>query len=322
MRIVPLSCGEIAAAPPRPGAASGNFRRNAPGVKPKGWLYPAVLSFLVATQLLLPKAAQVQERPYFVTYSQDMEEPGNLELETFNVAGNPRGGNAFIGSDIEAEYGMKTWWTTEFYLDGQATANDSAIFTGFRWENRFRPWLGEHHVNPVLYAEFEDTSADKTLREVVGHDGAPDFLDPNGVSRLDKEREMELKLILGSDVRGWNFSENFITEKNLQSGEPWEFGYAVGVSRPLQLAANAHECVLCREKFAAGAEIYGGLGTSDGFGTRQTSHYAGPTVNWTAPNGMTIGMSPQFGLNNYSVPFLFRFSVSYEIQEVFAHFHK
>jgi len=281
----------------------------------------AFFSFLIATQLLLPKT-HAQERPYFVTYSQDMEEPGNLELETFNVVGNPQGGNAFLGSDVELEYGMKTWWTTEFYLDGQATANDSTIFTGFRWENRIRPWLGEHRVNPVLYAEFEDISADKTLREVVGHDGAPDFLDPNGVSRLDKQRELELRLILGSDLRGWNFSENFITEKNLQSGEPWEFGYAIGVSRPLQMAANAQECVFCREKFAAGAEIYGGLGTSDGFGTRQTSHYAGPTVNWTAPNGMTIGMSPQFGLNNYSVPFLFRFSVSYEIQEVFAHFHR
>src|SRR5262249_42011898 len=57
-----------------------------------------------------------QERPYFVTYSQEMEEPGNLDLETFNVVGNPKGGDAFIGSDIEFEYGVKTWWTTEFYL--------------------------------------------------------------------------------------------------------------------------------------------------------------------------------------------------------------
>jgi hypothetical protein len=282
----------------------------------------AVMFLAVATQLLLhPAGAIAQEKPYFVTYSADMEEPGNLDLETFNVVGNPRGGNNFIGSDIEFEYGMKTWWTTEFYLDGQATANDSTIFTGFRWENRFRPWLGEHRVNPVIYAEFEDTSADKTLREIVGNDGAPDFLDRNGVARLDKERELELKLILGSDVHGWNFSENFITEHDF-SDSFWEFGYALAMSRPLQLAANAHECVFCREKWAAGLEMYGGLGTTDSFGTHLTSHYLGPTVNWTAPNGLTIGMSPQFGLNGYSVPVLFRFSMSYEIQEVFSHFHK
>src|SRR5579862_5688392 len=278
--------------------------------------------YLTLVSLGLTPCLLAGEGPFFVTYTHQMEEPGNLEFATKSLTAEPSSGNRFFAIADEFEYGVQAWWTTEVYLDGQATTNDSAIFTGFRWENRFRMLPREHWINPVLYAEFEDTSADKTLREVVGHDGAPDFLDPNWVSRLDKEREMELKLILGSDVRGWNFSENFITEKNLQSGEPWEFGYAVGVSRPLQLAANAHECVLWREKFAAGAEIYGGLGTTDGFGTRQTSHYAGPTVNWTAPNGMTIGMSPQFGLNNYSVPFLFRFSVSYEIQEVFAHFHK
>ena len=76
-----------------------------------------------------------------------------------------------------------------------------------------RPLMGEHWINPVLYAEFEDTSADKTLREVVGHDGNDDMMIPNGIARADKEREMELKLILGSNVRGWNISENFITEK-------------------------------------------------------------------------------------------------------------
>ena len=40
---------------------------------------------------------QAQERPYFVTYSQDMEEPGNLEIETFNVVGNPKGGDRLHG---------------------------------------------------------------------------------------------------------------------------------------------------------------------------------------------------------------------------------
>jgi hypothetical protein len=264
---------------------------------------------------------RAQERPYFVTYSQDMEEPGNLDLETFNVVGNPKGGDAFMGTDVELEYGLKTWWTTEFYLDGQATGNQSTIFTGFRWENRVRPLMGEHWINPVLYAEFEDTSADKTLREIVGHDGNDDMLEPNGFARMDKEREIELKLILGSNVRGWNISENFITEKNVQNGDPWEFGYALGVSRPLKLAASAQECIFCAEKFQAGAELYGGLGDANGFGTSFTSQYLGPTINWTAPNGMTIAMSPQFGLNSYSIPFLFRFSISYEIEQVFSRFH-
>jgi hypothetical protein len=275
--------------------------------------------FLFILLSALPLAAQ--ERPYFVTYSHEMEEPGNLEIESLNVAGNPSGGNFFAGSNLEFEYGAKTWWTTEFYLDGQSTQHDSTIFTGFRWENRFRPLLSEHLINPVLYVEYENISADKALREVVGHDGVPDFADPNGLARQDVQREMELKLILGSDFRGWNVSENLIAEKNLE-GRPWEFGYAWAVSRPLALAASAHDCTFCREKFQAGLEMYGGLGDRESFGLHNTSHYVGPTVNWTAPNGTTLSFSPQFGLNDYSVPRLYRFGVSYEIQQFLGLFHR
>lgn len=269
----------------------------------------------------LAGAGQAQERPYFIAYSHEMEEPDNLEIEYSNVIGKPAGGNRFIGGNIEFEYGATAWWTTELYLDGQATLHDSTIFTGFRWENRLRPLLREHWINPVIYIEFANTSADKSLREVVGHDGERDFLEPNAEARQEKERELELKLILGSNYRGWNISENIIAEKNL-SREPWEFGYAVGVSRPLSLAARAHNCTWCGEKFQAGVEIYGGLGDRHSFGTSQTSHYLGPLINWTTPKGMTLSFSPQFGLNDYSFPRLYRFGVSCEINQLFSRFHR
>jgi hypothetical protein len=275
--------------------------------------------------LLLVLAASgcgyAQERPYFVTYSHEMEEPGNLEIEILGVTGKPPAGNRFLGSTTEFEYGVKAWWTTEFYLDGQTTWNDSTIFTGYRWENRFRPLLREHRINPVLYIEFENISADKALREVVGHDGQADFLDSNADARADKEREIELKLILGSNFRGWNLSENFIAEKNLGGG-PWEFGYALATSRPLKLAASAHKCTFCREKFTAGVEMYGGLGDWHSFGTRLTSHYLGPAINWSVPSGMTLSFSPQFGLNDYSIPRLYRFGIRYEIEQVVNRFRR
>ena len=281
--------------------------------------YAALLLSLIVWPCCRKSVAQ--EYPYFVTYSQEMEEPGNLDFESFNVVGNPTGGTSFLGSNLDFEYGLKAWWTTEVYLDGQITQNDSTIFTGFRWENRFRPLRREHWINPVFYVEFEDTSADKTLKEVVGHDGNDDFLEPNWSAREDKEREIELKLILGSNVRGWNISENFIAEKNL-AGDPWEFGYAVGVSHPLRMAASAKECAFCLEKFQAGAEMYGGLGDTDGFGTHNTSQYLGPTINWESPKGVTVAFSPQFGLNSYSIPVLYRFSVSYEVQQFFDLFRR
>jgi len=266
-------------------------------------------------------SSHAQERPYFVTYSHEMEEPGNLEIEMFSAIGKPPTGNRFLASSTEFEYGATAWWATEFYLDGQATWHDSTIFTGYRWENRFRPLLREHRINPVIYVEFENISADKALREVVGHDGRDDFLDTNAVARTDKAREIELKLIMGSNFRGWNLSENFIAEKNLKN-QPWEFGYAVAASRPLKLAASSHKCAFCREKFMAGVEMYGGLGDWNSFGTRLTSHYLGPAVNWSAPNGMTLSFSPQFGLNDYSIPRLYRFGIQYEIEQVVHRFRR
>ena len=271
---------------------------------------------------LFAGACMAQERPYFVTYSHEMEEPGNLDIEFFNAVGKPPGGNRFIGSNIEFEYGATAWWTTEFYLDGQVTVHDSTIFTGYRWENRFRPLLREHWINPVIYIEFENINGgDKALREVVGHDGKADVSEPNAEVRQEKKREMELKLILGSNYRGWNISENIIGEKNL-SNQPWEFGYAVGASRPLSLAASPRNCTFCGEKFQAGIEMYGGLGDRYSFGTNNTSHYLGPLINWTAPNGMTLSFSPQFGLNDFSIPRLYRFGVSYEIDQLFSRFHR
>src|SRR5207248_3030439 len=146
---------------------------------------------------------------YFVTYSHQMEEPGNLEMGLKSVSASPKGGNAFLANALEFEYGVKAWWTSELYLDSQSTSGESSVFTGFRWENRFRPLLREHWINPVLYVEFENINgADKSLLEVVGHDGNGDLIEPNSEARQEKKREMELKLILSSNFHGWNVSEN------------------------------------------------------------------------------------------------------------------
>jgi len=270
---------------------------------------------LLAVQFPSPPLLNAQEN-YFVTYSHELEEPGNLEIEAKSVTGAPRAGNPFVATGLEFEYGVNAWWTAELYLDGQSTAGESTIFTGFRLENRVRPLLREHWINPILYFEFEDiNAADKTLLEVVGHDTIADFITRN--DRSEKERETELKLILSSNFKGWNVSENFIAEKNL-GGSPWEFGYALGAGRPLALAARPQPCKFCPENFVLGAEMYGGLGERHSFGLSDTAHYMGPVVTWNIPRGPSVRLSPNFGLNDNSIGFLFRFMVSYEIDQFFS----
>src|SRR3989442_1306841 len=115
--------------------------------------------------LLFVASLRAQESALDVTYDHHLEEPGSLEvaLRTLVAPSSVDGGRHFVASSLELEYGARGWWTTELYLDGQATAGQATAFTGARWENRFRPLLREHAVNPVLYVELEDTHADKTM---------------------------------------------------------------------------------------------------------------------------------------------------------------
>ncbi len=265
--------------------------------------------------LVLCGAAHAQEPPYVVTYSDVLEEPGNLEFATQNIYSTPKDANPFYAQTFEVEYGIRAWWTAEAYFQGQTTAHDSTVFTGFRLENRFRPLRRSHWINPVVYVEYEDISqADKSFLEVTGNHTIQDQQVANAPLRSDIERSVEGKLIASSYIKGVNVSENIIAEKNI-SNEPWEFGYALAVSRPLANEASAHHCVVCRQYFAVGGELFGGLGTRYTFGLSGTSQYAGPTVSYSAPRNLTILFGPEFGVNANSASVLWRLKVAYEINQ-------
>jgi hypothetical protein len=254
-----------------------------------------------------------QESPYIVTYDHYLEEPGSLEVEYFSTFGTQRAGNDFHAFWLELEYGAKAWWTTEVYLDGQTTFNESTLFTGFRFENRFRPLQREHFINPVIYVEYEQISeADKIIKEVEGHDIEADHAEPNSSLRAEHNHELELKVLLSKTFKGWNVAVNPLATKNLSAADPWEFGYAAGVSRPLGLSASPTPCRLCRENFIAGIEMYGGLGDTQSFGLHETSHYLAPAVAWNLPSGWTLRVSPGFGLNDESHRLLLRWGISRE----------
>jgi hypothetical protein len=266
--------------------------------------------------LFMPIVCFAQESPYFVTYDHHMEEPGNLEIEVSSATDVPRAGqHLYFAPWTEFEYGVTARWTTEFYLEGQSTWQDSTLFTGWRIENRFRPLKREHWINPVLYLEYENINeADRIQKELEG--GAPDLTSSNSVLRMAKDRELETKLILSSDVHDWNVAGNFIATKNFSHSEGVEFGYSVGLSHPLATLASGSNCRFCRENFSAGAEAYGGLGSTLNFGLNDTAHYVAPVVAWLVSDNMTLRFSPGFGLTHQSSAMLFRFGLSYEIQGV------
>ena len=261
-------------------------------------------------------ACAAQESPYFVTYNHHMEEPGNLDIEVSSTTDVPRSGQRFYFAPwTELEYGVTARWTAELYLEGQSTWHDSTIFTGWRLENRFRPMKREHWVNPVLYLEYESINeADRIQKELEG--GAPDISSPNSSLRAIKDRELETKLILSSDVHDWNLAGNFVVTKNFSQNAGVEFGYSFGLSRPLATMASGSNCRFCRENFSAGIEIYGALGSSLGFGLKDTAQYAAPVFAWLISDNSTLRFSPGFGLTHESSPVLFRFGYGYEISGI------
>jgi hypothetical protein len=277
-----------------------------------------LIVFIALACIAVGVPGSAQEVPYFVTYSHHMEEPGSLDIETKTATGKPQSpGHRFFGESTEFEYGTAAWWTTELYVDVTGTKDESTVLGGFRLENRIRPVMRELWINPVLYFEFEDINgANKSVLEVVGHDVASDFVDDVHETRKEKLREAELKLILSSDLKGWNVSENTIFEKNLNNS-PWEFGYALGASRPLKLRASVAPCTFCLENLSAGAEMYGGLGDRYTPGLHNTSQYAGPVAQWQIPNGPRISFATGFGLNDYSLPHIVRIGVAYEFDQAF-----
>jgi hypothetical protein len=269
---------------------------------------------LLIVLFILRADSRAQERPYFVTYDHHLEEPGNLEIATSSTLGVPRPGQRFyLAPYVELEYGVTGRWTSELYLEGQSTAGDNAVFTGWRFENRFRPLKREHWINPVLYFEYEGINeASRIQKEIVGN--APGFGEPNSELSQTHAHELETKLILSSNVHDWNLAENFIVEKNLSAEEGFEFGYALGLYRPLATVASAAKCRFCRENFSAGFELYGGLGGTEGFGFHNTAHYLAPVIAWQISDNASLRFSPAIGLTHESNPVLLRFGYSYEIR--------
>src|SRR5579883_2614362 len=77
------------------------------------------MSLLLAAGAFLPQPfCQAGEGPFFITYTHQMEEPGNLEFGTKNVTGRPSGGDRFMGTTEEFEYGVTAGWHASCAPDG------------------------------------------------------------------------------------------------------------------------------------------------------------------------------------------------------------
>jgi hypothetical protein len=256
---------------------------------------------------------RAQEQFYFVTYDDSLEKPGEMELEVLSTVGHPENGSAgYAAPWIEFEYGVRSWWTSEVYLEGVSIHGEGSAFTGWRWENRFRPFGNQHVINPVLYVEYEDINeASRIQKEIVGSGPLPQ--EPLASLVEGHNHELEGRLILSSRFGAWNVSENVLVEKNFSAAEGVEFGYSAGVSRRLG-RGGTESCRFCPAAFVVGAEAYGGLGATEAGGLSDTRQFIAPIVGWHPTHGSLIKASIGFGMTNVSDGYLLRVGYSVELR--------
>ena len=84
--------------------------------------------------------------------------------------------------------------------------------------------------------------------------------------------------------------------------------------QPQNPPSSGKNCRFCRENFAAGAEVYGGLGSTLSFGLHDTAQYFAPVLSWAIGNNATLRFSPAFALTQQDSPVLIRFGYTHEFQ--------
>jgi hypothetical protein len=246
-----------------------------------------------------------------VTYDDQLAKHREVEVSALTSMGKIKDdGTRYVAPWIEIEYGTTWWWTTELYLEGASYRGDGSAFTGWRVENRFRPLKSDHAVNPILYVEYENISeASRIQKEIVGRGPLPRA--PIDVLSEERAHELEGRIILSSWLRRWNVSENLIVEKNLSEDEGFEFGYAVGVSRPLGSTDQA--CRFCLGAVTLGLEAYGGLGTTSDEAEGGTRQFVAPVLTWQVARGGMLRASVGFGLTAASDRAVVRFGYTIDL---------
>jgi len=257
------------------------------------------VSFVIFGLFASPGIAHAGNGANFVLYNHHMAEAGEKEIMLMNDIGQLADGTRYTAQMIEFELGITDRLTTEFMIEGQNTSGQGGYnFTGFRWENRYRLFADEVFLNPVLYIEYEDLSADtKYLMEVSGRE------DTTQQTKVrPRERVLETRLILSQNISdALNIAFNWLNESDLDTGVA-AFGYATGINYKINGG------------MLLGLELFGGLGDSNkGITTNGTitQHYISPNLRIDLAPTWRIKIGGAIGLTNVSQD-LFRFALSRE----------
>ncbi len=216
-------------------------------------------------------------QPYYTT------KRGEFEVESYNdmhftEANNDESYNS--EHQIEVEYGVTDHLQLAYYEVYAWDRTDDWHRDALKIEAKWRfAEVGQWPVDVALYTEYKN---------------------PNG-HRQDHSDVLENKIIVSKDLGPWNLIGNFVFEKPLNNGEPWEYEYTAGVSYGLT------------PRTRLGLEVQQGLGDSQHFQLNDGEPlYLAPGIYTSLTPHTRILVSPMFGLTKVSDDFQLRSIIEVE----------
>ena len=212
--------------------------------------------------------AEAHMRDYILNQSYYTSKKGELELELYNDLNMPN-------KDTDDTWNSKHQVELEF---GVTDHLQLSVYEVAAWD-REKDW---HQEEWKLEGKYRFLEAGELPVDIALY---AEYANPNGHNDVSSD-EMELKLILGKNIGDWNVTGNFITEREINQHEDWQFEYTLGAHYPVK--PNLH----------LGLELKGTLGNSDEFGPNADNHELQlmPVVGFSPTPKTKILFGPAFGL--------------------------
>ncbi len=211
-------------------------------------------------------------RDYLVAQPYYTAKRGEVEVEfhngmNFTDANNDESYHST--HQIELEYGLTNHLQVAYYEVYTWDRQKDWARDAFKIEVKARlADAGRWPVDVALYTEYEN---------------------PDGHRRVHSD-VLENKVILSKDFGPWNLTGNFVFEKPLNNGRPWEYEYTLGVSYALS------------PRTRVGLEVLEGLGDSKDFRVfgRNEKLYLVPGMYTSLTPHLRVLVGPAFGLTRVS----------------------
>ncbi len=226
--------------------------------------------FLVVVAAGAPRA-DAHAKDYLVNEYYYTAKKGEFEISFWNDFNIPHTNNDDANNSkhqIELEYGVSDHLQLAYYEVYAWDREKDWERDEFKIEAKARlAEVGQWPVDIALYTEYAN---------------------PNG-SRDVNSDELENKLILSRDFGPWNVVANFIFEKKLNEGEPWEYEYTAGISYAVSARTRL------------GLEVKQGLGNSEDFAFDSSQPlYIAPGIYTSLSRHARLLFGPAFGLTKVS----------------------